>query len=46
MCRIVETYNTAVKALLSTEKSKVTAQKRLNERPCRALLKHILQQVR
>ena len=45
MRRIVDTYNKAVSDLLSNVKTRTTALKRLNRRPSRRMLKHILMQV-
>ena len=45
MRNIVDTYNKAVVDLLSNAKTRNTALKRLNKRPSRKMLKHILMQV-
>lgn len=45
MARIVNTYNKAVEKMLKNPKSRTNATKRLNKRPSKAMLKHILKQV-
>lgn len=45
MSHIVNTYNKAVDKMLINPKSRANAMKRLNKRPSREMLKHILKQV-
>jgi len=45
MNKLVTTFNESVTKLLSDEKTRDTANARLNQRPTRKMLKHIIQQV-
>jgi hypothetical protein len=44
-CRLVTTFNESITKLLDDETTRDTANARLNQRPTRKMLKHIIQQV-